>query len=31
MLAVQRRMVDGNMFVDAANGPYKSLQDLWDE
>jgi hypothetical protein len=27
---LQRRMVDGNMFIDA-QGPYKTLQDLWDE
>jgi len=23
-------MVDGNMFIDA-KGPYKTLQDLWDD
>lgn len=27
---LQRRMVDGNMLIDA-QGPYKTLQDLWDE
>lgn len=30
LACMQRRMVDGNMFIDA-KGPYKSLQELWDD
>jgi hypothetical protein len=30
LLLLQRRMVDGNMFIDA-KGPFKSMQDLWDD